>query len=124
MGQKVILASLLAIGLVGCGEGRLAIKTEVQEKFVPTPYCPAPKVIQRPSLPFASMEELTFPRNPGETNKEYYGRLAQAYNASIVALEGYASELEKQIKEYADISKQSQTLKQLIEEEAKKQKSQ
>lgn len=123
MGQKIITFGLVALLLVGCG-GRLGIKTEVQKVYVPTPYCPAPVIPERPTLPFSSVPELAFPRIPNETDQQYYGRLAQAYNGAIVALQGYATELENSLREYAEISKQSKTLEQLIEEEAKKRNSQ
>ena len=116
MEVRMLFVALAAIMLVGCG-GQVGIKCDTQDVYIPVPYVPAPPVVERPSLPVDDMANEKMPEDPVEREK-FYGRLSQAYNASIVALQGYGAELEAVIKEYERLSKESKTLEQLIKERA------
>lgn len=116
MEVRTLLVALAAILLVGC-ETTSAIKCETRDVYIPVPYVPAPPVVERPALPVDAMANEKMPEDPVEREK-FYGRLVQAYNASVVALQGYGAELEAVIKEYERLSKESKTLEQLIKERA------
>jgi hypothetical protein len=87
--------------LVGCGSDR--IKTEVQEVLVPIVYCPAPPVIERPTLSIHKM-------NARQTN--HPGEVVKHYKATVKELQGYSIQLERVIEQYGETSKSYEEIKQ------------
>lgn len=120
--KTIVVAVLASVLLVGCG-GTTTIKTETKNVYVPVPYVPAPPVKTPPELAVDAIAEQSIPEDP-IARGEFYGRLAQAYRASMVALQGYVKELEATIAEYERLSKESKTLDELIKQEAEKVKPQ
>lgn len=120
--MKHLLVALVAVALVGCG-GTTSIKTETKNVYIPVPYVPAPPVKSPPVLAVEDLANQPIPEDPKE-REEFYGRLAQAYHASMIALMGYVKELEATIAEYDRLSKESKTLEDLIKQEAGKVKPQ
>lgn len=116
MEVRSLLIALVAVALVGC-ETTSAIKCETKDVLIPVPFVPAPPVTTRPTLAVDALGGEVMPEDPAEREK-FYGRLAQAYNASVVALQGYINELEATIKEYDRLSKETKTLEQLAKERA------
>jgi hypothetical protein len=120
--KGILVAIIASVFLVGC-ETTPTIKTETKTVFVPVPYVPAPPVKTPPELAVDSIAEQPIPEDP-IARGEFYGRLAQAYRASMVALQGYVKELEATIAEYERLSRDSKTLEDLIKQEAEKAKPQ
>lgn len=101
------LIVLAAIGLAGCATKPARVVTDTVTVTIPVLYCPAPPEFARPELP---LDQLRAGQGLSD------GELAQAYNATIVALQGYASELETALQGYEDISEETKELQRKIEE--------
>ena len=109
MVTKSIFVLLATLILVGCTE-TVKIKSDTQEVFVPIIYCPEPPEVKRPALPILNMTPEQ-EKQPGE--------VAKNYKATVKALQGYAVELEKVMKQYKESSTSYDELKTKIENEGR-----
>jgi hypothetical protein len=105
-----ILILIIPLFLVGCSNTPLKIKTEIQQVYIPLLYCPAPPVIERPTLPIHMMTERQL-HNPGE--------VAKHYKATVRELIGYSHQLELTLDMYDKTSKGYEEMKQQFEQEIK-----
>lgn len=106
---KVIAVTLLAFLLAGCPSP--VIKTAGERVVIPVPYVPEPPKTDRPALP---IDNIT----PEKLEQD--GEVVKHYKATIVALQGYAEELERIIENYRNQAKETADVRKQIEEAIKK----
>lgn len=117
---KIIVTILLTLTLSGCSLFD-ALFVRTKETYVPILYCPAPVIPERPELPVNTM-------TPDQMKSD--GEIVKNYVATIVLLQGYASELEKSLNQvdksnraYEDLRKQlMQDIQRIKDEEAQPKK--
>jgi hypothetical protein len=102
-----ISLALAVIGLTGCITPTPRVVTETVPISIPVLYCPAPPEFTRPELALD-------PARDGQQMSD--GELVKAYNATIVALQGYATQLETALQGYEDISEETADLQRKIDE--------
>lgn len=107
MVTKLTFILLASLTLIGCTE-TVKIKSDTQEVFVPIIYCPEPPDVKRPALPILNMTPEQ-EKQPGE--------VAKSYKATVKALQGYAVELEKVMRQYRESNTSYDELKTKIENE-------
>ena len=99
--ERVITIVLAALLLTGCGT--VWTKPEVLEKQAPILVCPAPTLVERPSL---HIDRIT-----PETSD---GKVVILYQATVKQLQSYAEDLAEQLQFYLDTSKEYEALRQRL----------
>lgn len=89
VGRGAVGAGILA-ALAACAPTRTVVQTEIVEVKVPVvAECPAPPAVVRPGLPISLIDSMSTD-----------GEVAQMYVATVLALQGYAAELERLLDAY------------------------
>ena len=96
---------ILLLFIVGCATNE-PIATKTIEVKVPILYCPAPPIIERPTL---SIHKMT------EEQKLIDGEVAKHWKATAIELMGYSKELEIGLGTYLNINMSYDELKREME---------